>query len=57
MKADEDDAVGGEGAAGLQIEKYNERDLPRLMATYDEGATLTAAFDGRAAGRGGGRAA
>lgn len=41
MKADEDDAVGGEGAAGLQIEKYNERDLPRLMATYDEGATIS----------------
>ncbi len=41
MKADEDDALGGEGAVGLQIEKYNERDLPRLIATYDERATIS----------------
>lgn len=46
MKAGEDDALGGEGAVGLQIEKYNERDLPRLMAIYDEGATISRLSNG-----------
>jgi hypothetical protein len=36
----EEDFGGGEGRVALQIEKYNEKDLPRLLATYDEGATL-----------------
>ena len=43
MRLDEanDEPAGGEGTVALQIEKWNERDLPRLVATYDEGATIS----------------
>jgi hypothetical protein len=42
MKADDpDDEMSSEGPVGLQIERWNERDLPRLLATYDERATVS----------------
>ena len=42
MKGDEsgDELTGGEGRVGLSIEKWNDKDLPRLLATYNEGAVL-----------------
>jgi hypothetical protein len=42
MKADDsDDGMSSEGPVGLQIERWNEKDLPRLLATYDERATIS----------------
>jgi hypothetical protein len=42
MKADDpENTFANEGPAGLQIERWNERDLPRLLATYDERATIS----------------
>jgi len=31
---------GGEGAAALLVEKWNDRDLPRFLALFDDGASL-----------------
>lgn len=31
---------GGEGAAALLVEKWNDRDLPRFLALFDTGASL-----------------
>lgn len=41
MKAGDDDELASEGPVGLQIERWNERDLPRLLATFDERATIS----------------
>ena len=38
--AEGEEGIGGEGPVALQIEKWNAKDLPRLLATYDEGATV-----------------
>lgn len=32
--------AGGEGAAALLIEKWNDRDLPRFLALFDDGVSL-----------------
>lgn len=31
---------GGEGVVAIQVEKWNQRDLPRFLAAYDPGASL-----------------
>ncbi len=36
-----DEDGGGEGPVALQIERLNTQDLPRLLATYDAGATIS----------------
>jgi len=45
-QAEEEMSGGGEGPVALSIEKWNEGDLPRLMATYDEGATISLLANG-----------
>jgi hypothetical protein len=45
-QAEEGMSGGGEGPVALSIEKWNEGDLPRLMATYDEGATISLLSNG-----------
>ncbi len=36
----EEGGIGGEGTVALQVEKWNEKDLPRLLTAYDPGAAL-----------------
>ena len=38
---------GGEGAAALLVEKWNDRDLPRFLALFDDGASLWELPSGR----------
>ena len=40
MKKEDADEDHAEAAVARQIEKWNEGDLPRLIATYDEGAVI-----------------
>ncbi|HYB53610.1 MAG TPA: nuclear transport factor 2 family protein [Thermoanaerobaculia bacterium] len=34
------DLAGGDGVVALQVEKWNEKDLPRLLTAYDPGASV-----------------
>jgi hypothetical protein len=39
-ESDEPGGLSGEGAAGLAVEKWNDRDVPRLLALYEETASI-----------------
>ena len=39
-ESDEPGGLTGEGTAGLAVEKWNDRDLPRLIALYEETAAI-----------------
>ncbi len=39
-RMDGDGEGGGEGGASVLVEKWNERDLPRFIATFEDGASL-----------------